>query len=212
MRDDRNYRDLSEEEQKILWKKFREGDKKSRRDLIQYNYPLVRAIAARFDYDKTRSDDLFHGGVIGLMEAMERFDPERGVSFGTFAFPYIKGEVLKSLSEMKGCKKQDYKAVDQKAPLQAALQRASLSLEEWLENGESLALADLRAEEMFESVEDRIALHAAVAQLSEPEKRLLYYRYVLKKNQTETGKELLLSQTRISRKEQEILAKLRGMI
>lgn len=212
MMENRNYRDLSDAEQKILWKNFQKGDEKSRQLLLQLNYPLVRAVAARFAFDRSRIDDLFQGGVVGLICAMERFDPQRGVPFGTYAFPYIKGEVLKCLGEMKGEKKGSPRIIDREKPLKEAVKAASVSLEEWMENGDGLALADLRAEDMFAAVEDRLALEDAVSRLNADEKRLLYYRYILKKSQTETGKELALSQTRISRKEQEILAKLRGMI
>lgn len=212
MREHHSYRDLSEEEQNMLWKNFSEGDEKSRRDLIQLNYPLVRAVASRFAFDCSHLDDLVQGGMVGLLDAMERFDPQRGVPFGVYAFPFIKGEVLKCLKEMKGEKKSSLSALDREKPLKEAVKSTSLSLEEWMEKGESLALADLHAEEMFETVNDRLALHTAVSQLSKEEQRLLYCRYVLKKSQVETGKDFSLSQTRISRKEQEILVKLRGMM
>lgn len=212
MKEPHSYRDLSEKEQKFLWKNFSKGDEKSRHLLIQLNYPLVVAIASRFAFEGSYRDDLVQGGVVGLLDAMERFDPERGVPFGVYAFPFIKGEVLKCLKEMKGEKKMSSPALNRDKPLKEAIKSTSLSLEEWMEKGESLALADLHAEEMFESVNDRLALHTAVACLDIEEQRLLYCRYVLKKNQVETGKDLSLSQTRISRKEQEILAKLRGMM
>ncbi|MBQ4091805.1 MAG: sigma-70 family RNA polymerase sigma factor [Firmicutes bacterium] len=212
MKENCSYRDLSETEQKILWKNFSKGDEKSRQDLIQLNYPLVQAVASRFAFDRSRLDDLFQGGMVGLLDAMARFDPQRGVPFGVYAFPFIKGEVLKCLNEMKGEKKSSFCALERDKPLKEAIKNTSLSLEEWMEKGESLAFADLHAEEMFDTVEDRLALHDAVARLNREEQRLLYCRYVLKKSQVETGKELSLSQTRISRKEQEILAKLRGML
>lgn len=217
MTEDRCYRDLSAEEQKILWKNFALGDEKSRQLLLQYNYPLVRAIAARFAFERDTAEDLFQSGVIGLIQGMERFDPERGVPFGTFVFPYIKGEIIKSLAAMKGEKKtfhqQKWKkmAAYEGSALAVAAQ-ASVSLEDWMEEAETMAFSDFRAEEMFAAAEDRLWVREMVSSLSMAEKRLLYYRYVLKKSQAETGKALSLSQTRISRKEQEILAKLRERI
>ena len=207
MSENRCYRDLSEEEQNGLWEKFAAGDEKSRRLLLQLNEPLVRAVVSRFAFEKDTAEDLFQSGMVGLLCALERFDPKRGAAFGTFAFPYIKGEVVKSLAEMKGEKKTFYQ---RKWKEMAA--RASVSLEEWMEEAETTAFSDLRAEDMFAAAENRLWLKEVVASLGTEEKRLLYYRYILRKSQAETGKALSLSQTRISRKEKEILAKLRERI
>lgn len=212
MTDHRNYRELSESEQQDLWKAFRAGKKEASEKLIAYNYPLVQAVASRFAFDRQRREDLVQGGLLGLLHAMERFDPKREVPFGTFAFPYIKDEVLKSLAETKGRTKYALQKIRTDIPMKTAAENTPFSLEEWLENGESTALADKNAEAMFRAVENRMALRSAAKQLRKEERQLLYCRYVLRKSQTETGKILSLSQTRISRKEQEILAKLREMI
>lgn len=207
----RNYRDLSPEEQRALWEKCKAGDKNGRRELIELNEPLARAVASRFARDPCRVEDLVQGGMVGLLCALERFDPQRGVPFGVYAFPFIKGEVLKCLREMRGEKKTDRRDILKDGrPIKEALAHTSVSLEEWLEAGEHLAFADETAEDRFRAVEDRMALQTALSSLSEGERRLLYYRYYLRKSQAETGKELSLSQTRISRKEREILGKLRG--
>ncbi|MGN0962413.1 MAG: sigma-70 family RNA polymerase sigma factor [Clostridia bacterium] len=217
MSENRCYRDLSEEEQNGLWEKCAAGDEKSRRLLLQLNEPLVRAVVSRFAFEKDTAEDLFQSGMVGLLCALERFDPKRGVSFGTFAFPYIKGEVVKSLAEMKGEKKTFYQRkwkemAARGGSAKAAAARASVSLEEWMEEAETTAFSDLRAEEMFDAAENRLWLKEVVASLGTEEKRLLYYRYILRKSQAETGKALSLSQTRISRKEKEILAGLRERI
>lgn len=208
----RNYRELSEEEQKALWKALRNGDKAAGEKLITDHYPLVQAVASRFAFDRQRRDDLVQGGLLGLLHAMERFDPQRGVPFGTFAFPYIKDEVLKSFAAMKGCSKYRLQSLKGDTPLKTAAEDPAFSLEEWMEHGESLAFSDENAAAMFRAVEDRLTLKVALAPLTEKEKQLLYCRYVQRKSQKETGELLALSQTRVSRKEQEILAKLRGMI
>ena len=217
MSENRCYRDLSEEEQNGLWEKFAAGDEKSRRLLLQLNEPLVRAVVSRFAFEKDTAEDLFQSGMVGLLCALERFDPKRGAAFGTLAFPYIKGEVVKSLAEMKGEKKTFYQRkwkemAARGGSAKAAAARASVSLEEWMEEAETTAFSDLRAEDMFDAVENRLWLKEVVASLGTEEKRLLYYRYILRKSQAETGKALSLSQTRISRKEKEILAGLRERI
>lgn len=193
MTEDRCYRDLSAEEQKILWKKYRSGDENGRRLLLQLNYPLVRAIVARFAFDKNAAEDLFQGGIVGLLDAMERFDPGRGVAFGTYAFPFIKGEVLRSLAELKGETKRvqlekwrEMARCEGSAKDAAAM--ASVSLEQWMEVAETMAFADIGAEEMFAAVEDRLLVKNALERLTAEEKRLLYYRYGLKKVRRKRGK------------------------
>jgi RNA polymerase sigma factor (sigma-70 family) len=58
--------------------------------------PLVRSIAARLRrrVPQLETEDLVSAGIIGLIEAVDRFDDGRGVSFGTFAYPRIKGAIL----------------------------------------------------------------------------------------------------------------------
>lgn len=58
--------------------------------------PLVRSIAARMRrrVPQLETEDLVSAGIVGLIEAVDRFDDGRGVSFGTFAYPRIKGAIL----------------------------------------------------------------------------------------------------------------------
>lgn len=58
--------------------------------------PLVRSIASRLrrTVPQLDAEDLVSAGMIGLLEAADRFDDGRGVSFGTFAYPRIKGAIL----------------------------------------------------------------------------------------------------------------------
>ena len=209
------YNSLSEAEKSALWKKFRAGDEKGRRDLIEYNYPLVHAIVSRFDFLPQRREDLFQAGVVGLIAALERFDPDRGVAFGTYAFPYIKGEVVQAVAECKGESKAVHlrrlKKLAAEDPLKNALGN-DVSLEGLAEASESLAFADDRAEALMMQLENSLNLRQTVSRLGAEEKQLLYYRYGLGKSQAETGALLSLSQGRICRKEKVILAKLREML
>ncbi|MGI5875096.1 MAG: sigma-70 family RNA polymerase sigma factor [Bacillota bacterium] len=197
---DRSYTELSEAEKEVLWRFAAAGDEQSRRALIRGNRALVYAVAARFAWSGDR-EDLVQAGMIGLVTAVDRYDVRRGVPFGAFAFPFIKGEVLAAAAAMRGAKKSAFLRGD--VP-------KTLSMEERLEWSESAALADSGCEAMMDRVEERIALSDAVARLTREERTLLYYRYIRRETQAETGKRLSLSQTGISRREKEILAKLRG--
>ncbi|MGX1475870.1 UNVERIFIED_CONTAM: RNA polymerase sigma-B factor [Streptomyces canus] len=61
--------------------------------LIEANLPLVRYAAARFRSRNEPMEDVIQVGTIGLINAIDRFDPERGVQFPTFAMPTVVGEI-----------------------------------------------------------------------------------------------------------------------
>lgn len=70
---------------------------------IKKYLPMVRAIARRISTKLPRhydQEDLVSDGVMGLMAAADRFDPERGVKFETFATYYIKGAILDNLPKL----------------------------------------------------------------------------------------------------------------
>ena len=77
-----------------------EGTPESRDELILRSMPLVRYVVKRFASRAPRSmerDDLIDSGVCGLIEAVERFDPDKNVKFETYAILRIKGAVLDEL-------------------------------------------------------------------------------------------------------------------
>lgn len=216
MSEKRSYPELSQEEKALLWQGFYRGDTKSRTLLLEGNLRLVQAVVSRFAFTVKDREDLIQAGTLGLINAMEHFDFQRGVPFGTYAFPFIKGEVIKALAEMKGQRKGFYRQKLTELSQKDGSFRFSagnpLSIEELTEAAENIAFADPLAEEEFSAVEERLSLEKAVSRLGYGEKLLLYYRYIAGKSQKEVGNILRLSQTRISRKEKEILAKLREMI
>jgi RNA polymerase sigma-B factor len=68
------------------------GDRRARDTVVSMCEPLVRGVAR--DYDNPGlSDDLVQVGYVGLLNAIEQFDPARGTPFVLFARPYIRGEI-----------------------------------------------------------------------------------------------------------------------
>jgi RNA polymerase sigma-B factor len=65
----------------------------ARNTLIELNLSLVRYAVTRFRHRPELREDLTQVGTIGLIKAIDRFDPERGVEFTSFAVPYIVGEI-----------------------------------------------------------------------------------------------------------------------
>ncbi|HEY9899711.1 MAG TPA: FliA/WhiG family RNA polymerase sigma factor [Pantanalinema sp.] len=84
-----------------LWKKYTtEGDRESREQLILQYAPMVRYVVGRLAVTLPATidhDDLYGYGVIGLIHAIERFSPERGVKFETFAMTRVRGAIIDEL-------------------------------------------------------------------------------------------------------------------
>ena len=68
-------------------------DAAAREQLIERFLPLARSIALRFSTRRDTLEDLLQVATIGLINAVDRFDPDRGVAFSTYAVPTISGEI-----------------------------------------------------------------------------------------------------------------------
>jgi RNA polymerase sigma-B factor len=68
-------------------------DTRARESLIETNLPLVRALARRYAGRGEPYEDLVQVGTIGLIKAIDRFDPDRGVELQSYAIPMIVGEI-----------------------------------------------------------------------------------------------------------------------
>lgn len=69
------------------------GDQEARNRLVERHVGLAEALARRFDHRGVPLDDLVQVAQIGLIKAVERFDPSHGAAFSTFATPTIIGEI-----------------------------------------------------------------------------------------------------------------------
>ena len=77
-----------------LFRRFKEqGDAEARDQLIVNHINLVRFLASKFKNRGESLEDLIQVGTIGLIKAIDRFDPERGLEFTTYATPTIMGEI-----------------------------------------------------------------------------------------------------------------------
>ena len=93
----------SDSKGKLVWDKARtrelfrrykdEGDGDARSQLIVNHLNLVRFLAAKFNNRGEPLEDLIQVGTIGLIKAIDRFEPERGLEFTTYATPTILGEI-----------------------------------------------------------------------------------------------------------------------
>ena len=84
---------LTEDEKQELLIRTREGDKGAREKLILGNLRLVLSVVGRFNPKHDSADDLFQVGCIGLIKAIDNFNPDFAVRFSTYAVPMIIGEL-----------------------------------------------------------------------------------------------------------------------
>lgn len=89
---------LSDQEFHQLIIRYREGDLEAKNTIVQHNLRLVMSIAQRFS-SRGEIDDLFQIGCLGLMKAVEKFNPSFGVKFSTYAVPVIIGEIKQHLRD-----------------------------------------------------------------------------------------------------------------
>ncbi len=90
---------LSPGQMEVLLEKSSRGDQQARQQLIEGNLRLVLSVIQRFDKRGENPDDLFQVGCIGLMKAIQNFDPTKQVKFSTYGVPMIAGEVRRYLRD-----------------------------------------------------------------------------------------------------------------
>lgn len=87
------------EETMALIERSHHGDKEARDCLVQENMGLVWSIVRRFTGRGTDTEDLFQIGAMGLIKAIDKFDPSFQVKFSTYAVPMIAGEIKRFLRD-----------------------------------------------------------------------------------------------------------------
>ena len=90
---------LSQAQMDSLLLQAKKGDAQARDALIEGNLRLVLSVIQRFEKRGESPDDLFQVGCIGLMKAIQNFDPTKGVRFSTYGVPMIAGEVRRYLRD-----------------------------------------------------------------------------------------------------------------
>jgi RNA polymerase sporulation-specific sigma factor len=94
---------LSSEEEEELWYKFKEeDDNQARQTLIRSYQPLVFKLVRQHNDFRQLMMDLIQEGTVGLIDAVDRYDPQKGVKFSTFAIYHIKGRIRDYLKEGVG--------------------------------------------------------------------------------------------------------------
>ena len=90
---------LTEEEKRRLLVQARGGDRQAREQMVEGNLRLVLSVVQRFAQRGENLDDLFQVGCIGLIKAIDNFDPAQPVRFSTYGVPMILGEIRRFLRD-----------------------------------------------------------------------------------------------------------------
>ena len=90
---------LKSAEKEELFHRVKNGDMQARAQYIEGNLRLVLSVIRRFASSNENADDLFQIGCVGLIKAIDHFDPSLNVKFSTYAVPMIIGEIRRFLRD-----------------------------------------------------------------------------------------------------------------
>ena len=185
------------------------------RRMVERNLGLVHSVARSYSSSGVPLADLVQEGTIGLMRAVERFDPDRGVKFSTYAMFWIRRSVLDAIGASKLIR------IPPKARRQPDVPRVTDSLDEPVgEDASALAdlIADPRAADPSETAiehERRDEVSAMLRLLPERHRDVVVRRYGLDgadiESHSEIGRSLGVGEQRSRQLERESLNRLRSM-
>lgn len=211
----------------------------TRDEFIEGNLPLVHKLANRFRGRGVEYEELYAAGCVGLVKAVDRFEPERGLCFSTYAVPVILGEIrrlfrdggsvkisrsLKELS-VKAARLRDQLSANGEPRISDIAQALGVTPEEAAEalcagippvsldhggeDGEPLPVPSASGED---ALIDRLALRQCMSELSGEDREILMLRYFRRKTQCETAQILGMTQVMVSRRERKLLKELREQL
>lgn len=204
---------------------------------IQENLGLVHSCARHFRGRGIEYDDLFQAGCLGLVKAVDHFDPERGVRFSTYAVPVILGEIRRlfrdggAVKVGRGLKELSLRATRLSAkfseregrsptireladllgvePEQAAEALGAAQMPVSLTSTEeSGGQIDVGVESSDDKIAELLSLKQVVTELEPRDRSIIIFRYFQNRTQTETASALGMTQVQVSRREKKILKEL----
>ena len=199
---------LEKEEEQLALGRLRKGDETVRSQLIEHNLRLVVYIARRFENTGIYVEDLISIGTIGLIKAINTFNPDKNIKLATYASRCIENEILMYLRKNSGSKIEV--SIDE--PLNV----------DW--DGNELLLSDILGtddDSVYRNIEQQVEkklLFTALDKLPGRERKIMQLRFGLgssennEKTQKEVADMLGISQSYISRLEKRIIGRLKKEI
>ena len=197
-----------EEENACIQMLSGEAAEAARKQLIEHNLRLVVYIAKKFDNTGVGVEDLISIGTIGLIKAINTFNPEKNIKLATYASRCIENEILMYLRRNNKTKLEV--SIDE--PLNVDWDGNELLLSDILGTDEDVIYRDI------ETDVERTLLKKAIAKLSGRERMIIELRFGLntvsgeEKTQKEVADMLGISQSYISRLEKKIMGRLKKEI
>ena len=195
-----------QQESAVIESLTKEDSQQARASLIEHNLRLVVYIAQKFDNTGVGMEDLISIGTIGLIKAINTFNPEKKIKLATYASRCIENEILMHIRKI-------------------ANQKTEVSLDEPINtdwDGNELLLSDVLGTDgdiVMRPLEDDVdheLLRQALSRLSEREMQIVQMRFGLggrpEKTQKEVAELMGISQSYISRLEKRIMLRLRREI
>ncbi|MEW9676556.1 RNA polymerase sporulation sigma factor SigE [Lentibacillus sp. L22] len=194
---------LSKTEEQELLQRLPKGDKAARAMLIERNLRLVVYIARKFENTGINIEDLISIGTIGLIKAVNTFNPEKKIKLATYASRCIENEILMYLRRNNKLKSE----ISFDEPLNIDWDGNELLLSDVLGTDDDIITRNL------ESNVDKHLLKNALSQLNDREKQIMELRFGLvgeeEKTQKDVADMLGISQSYISRLEKKIIRRLK---
>ena len=187
---------LAELQKTPLWQRYAGGDKEAYNKLMMSYQPLVFKTAAGFKLPEQQMMELVQEGMLGLLEAAERYDYKRGIAFSVFAVHRIRGRMLDFLHVEDGAK--------------------SFSLDDT--NSSGIAWADVLAasgrtpfeEAELNMITDRVA--QALQRLPAKEQQVLTGIYLEDRSAADMADSIHVSLGHIYRLQKQGVKRIRGML
>jgi RNA polymerase sigma factor (sigma-70 family) len=219
-----------------LWKRYRQGDETALEDLTLFYLYLVKLWVNRIhrNADWANPEDLIQEGTIGLINAIRRFDPDRGFEFSTYAQYHISGAIYHSPELTRSISRDQYKRYDMIRKVIDRMAQELGSMPEVREVAEEVGLTVKQVENALQAMyiafagelpdtdelsqmyndmvadQERISLiREEISQLDEREQRIIIGHCLKGQTDLEIANELGFGKSNVSKIRQRALRKLK---
>ena len=225
------------QDRRLLIRYHRHGDQSAREELVQRLLPLARRMARRYRRSDEPLDDLVQVATLGLIKAIDRFDPARETAFSSYAVPTMLGELKRyfrdngwavhvprgmqeRVMQVDNCVKDMSRKLGRSPSAQQVAETLDLTIEQVLEAMEAASAYDAVSlesyaesigseDERFELVEYGATIAPTLQALPPRDRIVLHLRFVEDLTQAEIAERVGVSQMHVSRLIRRALERLR---